>query len=269
MNEIAVDAEKVSEFKLKITHVVTIGCSWTYCQGLDNPSTQGWPALVAKKLNVPLVNLAVPGAGNDFIHRVSHEYIYRNLPTNSKPLFIIAWSQYWRRETWQKRNYNDRHFNDYAPFHMPEEHEKLHIAFENFLVNFNYEDFFRKTFLYKLSLMNLFKVLDIPYMMTDYSYDTEEKYDFLPKLAHMSDLIDNNPYRIEHFYKIASDGEPKLPCGHDGEKTQKVVANYTINEINRLFPNLKKIDGNFFTLNDFLKTSKYHQKFPEWCKFKV
>jgi hypothetical protein len=78
MNVIAVDAEKVSGFKLKITHVVTIGCSWTYCQGLDSPSTQGWPALVAKKLNVPLVNLAVPGVGNDFIHRVSHEYIYKN-----------------------------------------------------------------------------------------------------------------------------------------------------------------------------------------------
>jgi hypothetical protein len=152
---------------------------------------------------------------------------------------------------------------------MPEEHEKLQIVFENFLTNFNYEDFFRKTFVYKLSLMNLFKVMDIPYMMTDYSDDTAEKYEFLPKLSYMSDIIDNNPYRIEHFCKIGSDGEPKLPCGHDGEKTQKVIANYTITQIDRLFHGLQKIDGDFFTLNDFQATSKYHQKFPEWCKFKL
>ena len=38
-----------------ITHLVVNGCSWTYCQGLDDPKTQGWPALLAKKLGVEVL----------------------------------------------------------------------------------------------------------------------------------------------------------------------------------------------------------------------
>jgi hypothetical protein len=266
---IAVDAEKVSEFKLEITHLVTIGCSFTYCQGLTSPSTQGWPALVAKKLNIPLVNLAVPGVGNDFIHRVSHEYIYRNLPTNSKPLFIVAWSQYWRWEQWVKEHYYNTAHNDYAPFMLPDSNEKLNPKFELYFENFDDRNSYRKTFLFKLSLMNLFKAMDIPYMMTDYSHDIDIQHDFLKDLTYMTDIIDSNPYKIEDFFKVAQDGQPKLSCGHDGEKTQTTISNYTLSKIHNLFPNLSVIDSEFFTLPQFLKTSSYHQKFPEWCNFKL
>lgn len=266
MNVTAVDAEKVSEFKLEITHLVTIGCSFTYCQGLTSPSTQGWPALVAKKLNVPLVNLALPGVGNDFIHRVSHEYIYRNLPTNSKPLFVVAWSQYWRWEQWVKEHYGNTRYDDYAPFMLPNKSNK---KFEFYFENFNDRNCYRKTFLYKLSLMNLFKVMNIPYMMTEYANDMDAEHDFLKDLTYMTDIIDSDIYKIEGFYKISQDGQPKLPCGHDGEKTQITIASYTLSQIDRLFPNLSIIDGEFFTLSQFSKTSNYHQKFPEWCKFKL
>lgn len=269
MSVIDVDVEKVSECEVEITHIVTIGCSFTFCQGLDSPSIQGWPALVAKKLNVPLVNLAAPGVGNDFIHRVSHEYIYRNLPTTSKPLFIVAWSQYWRWEQWVKEHYHNTAYNEYAPFMLPDSTEKLNPKFEFYFENFNDIDCYRKTFLYKLSLMNLFKVMDVPYIMTDYSNDMVTEHDFLKELTYITNVINDNPYKIEDFFKIANDGEPKLPCGHDGEKTQLTVASYTLTKIQHLFPDLKIIDGDFFTLSDFLKTSKYHQKFPEWCKFQL
>lgn len=253
---------------MEITHLVTIGCSWTFCQGLESPSTQGWPALVAKQLNIPLVNLALPGEGNDFIHRVSHEYVYRNLPTKSKPLFIVAWSQYWRREEWQKRNHRDTSFNDYAPIAIPEDHSKVIFNSQRALLdNYDWRDFFRRTYLCKLSLTNLFKQYDIPYIMTDYSSDREDAHDFLHDLSYMGDIIDNDPYKIENFYNVARDGEPKLPCGHDGAKTQTTIATYSINEIRRLFPDLSVTNGQFYTLNEFVKTSKYHAKFPEWCKF--
>ena len=80
---------------MDISHIVTIGCSFTYCQGL--PIFQGWPALVANALDCPLVNLGIPGVGNDNIHRRLYEYIYNDLLIyNSKPLVIIAWTQPWR-----------------------------------------------------------------------------------------------------------------------------------------------------------------------------
>lgn len=269
MNVIDVDVGKVLECEVKITHLVTIGCSFTFCQGLDSPSTQGWPALVAKKLNVPLVNLALPGVGNDFIHRVSHEYIYRNLPTNSKPLFIVAWSQYWRRENWQKKHHTNNKFDDYVPISLPNINDKIDPRVELFFENFDDEDFYRKTFLYKLSLMNLFEVMDIPFMMTDYFNDMIMEHDFLKELTYMTDIINHNPYKIQDFFKIADDGHTKLSCGHCGEKTQHTIANYTLTEINKLFPNLSVIDGEFFTLPEFLKTSSYYQKFPEWCNFQL
>ena len=63
---------------LEISHLVVNGCSFTYCQGLESPNTQGWPALLAKKLNVPVVNLAAPGSSNDGIYRRTYDYFYND-----------------------------------------------------------------------------------------------------------------------------------------------------------------------------------------------
>ncbi len=55
-------------------------------------------ALLAQKLNVPVVNLGIMGSGNDAIYRRATEYYYLNKTTNSKPFFIVAFSQALRRE---------------------------------------------------------------------------------------------------------------------------------------------------------------------------
>ena len=77
---------------VKLSHLVVNGCSFTYCQGLENPAEQGWPALLANKLKVPVVNLAIPGSGNDAIFRRTYEYFYLNKKHNNFPLFINVWS---------------------------------------------------------------------------------------------------------------------------------------------------------------------------------
>ena len=53
---------------MEISHLVVNGCSFTRCQGITNPDIDGWPALLAKKLNVPVVNLAKNGSGCDGIY---------------------------------------------------------------------------------------------------------------------------------------------------------------------------------------------------------
>ena len=150
---------------MDISHIVTIGCSFTYCQGL--PIFQGWPALVANALDCPLVNLGIPGVGNDNIHRRLYEYIYNDLLIyNSKPLVIIAWTQPWRRETWSKKHYNDEYFQNYAPMSLPDTSE-IDAVQTAFLENYNEEDFHRRTVLAKTSVINLLKQFNIPYIMTD------------------------------------------------------------------------------------------------------
>jgi hypothetical protein len=44
--------------------LVTFGCSNTYGQGLEDPSTQAWPGVLSDMLSVPVVNLGSPGASN-------------------------------------------------------------------------------------------------------------------------------------------------------------------------------------------------------------
>ena len=87
---------------MQVSHLVVNGCSWTYGSELDSPEEESWPKLVANKLGIPVVNLAIPGSGNDSILRRTSEYLFQNLAFNSKPLVIIAWSQITRREGWDK-----------------------------------------------------------------------------------------------------------------------------------------------------------------------
>mgnify|MGYP003351991979 CR=1 FL=1 len=81
-----------------VTHLVVNGCSWTYGEGLENPNKEAWPALLANHFGLPIVNLAVQGCGNQSITRRTFEYVYENLPTGSKPFFVISWSQDARKE---------------------------------------------------------------------------------------------------------------------------------------------------------------------------
>ena len=264
---------------MKISHIVTNGCSFTYCQGLEQPSTQGWPALLAHKFHSNLVNLGLPGVGNDNIHRRTFEYVYKNLSESTddaKPLFIIAWSQPWRREGWfnlrgQQYGVNIKgiEFKDYSIVSFP--HENPQDNYERALLdNWNEEDFIRKTLLYTLSLMNLFENQRIPYIMTNYAAYSDNK-DIVDQVASKFPEIYNavhNENKVQDLHELVY-GYPKLPCGHDGEDAQITIANYLHHRINELYPNLEfSKNSSYLPLDKFAKGQKYSQKFPEWYKFK-
>jgi hypothetical protein len=138
---------------MDVSHIVTVGCSFTYCQGLDDKLETGWPALVAKHFNAQLTNLAMPGIGNDTMHRRTYEYISENLKfQNSKPLVIVAWSQVNRHEQWYKQRQGDPMYDDYDDYHLipipdkvpKDDYEKV------FLDHYDDANFYRKTLIYKL-----------------------------------------------------------------------------------------------------------------------
>lgn len=241
-----------------ITHLVVNGCSWTYCQGLDDPKNQGWPTLVAKHLGVDVVNLAVPGCGNDSIHRRTYEYVYENLPTGSKPFFIIAWSQYWRRESWHNKFSGFKDFNDYSIVSLPNKGSLPETNAERALLDeWNDLDFYRKTYLYKLSLINLFKSYNIPYLMGDYSDDNDSEIieELRTRFPISIDAVLNNPRQINRFSQVTHECS-RLPCGHDGLDAQQVLSSYINSEIDKQYGNINVIPGDYLTLKDFRLTNK-------------
>jgi hypothetical protein len=241
----------------EITHLVVNGCSWTYCQGLEDPVKQGWPTLLAQKLGVKVVNLAVRGCGNDSIHRRTYEYVYENLPTGSKPFFLIAWSQYWRRETWYNDFNGHTDYNDYSLIALPDSTPTSNVE-RALLDNWNEVDFYRRTYLYKLSLMNLFKSHDIPYLMTDYAsvHDSDTIIQKVrERFPNLVDTCINNTRQITPFCDITRD-YPALPCGHDGPEAQVILADFAYNEIIRQYKTPNIILGEYLTLNGFRFTEK-------------
>ena len=262
---------KVSECNMDISHIVTVGCSFTFCQGTENITRDGWPALIARHFNTNLVNLGLPGIGNDTIHRNTYEYICENsIFTNSKPLVIVAWSQIDRKEEW----YNTcvgKPYNDYRLLAKPQDTYSDDPYEKSYLEHYDETNYYRKTLLYKLSLKNLFENLEIPYIMTDYmSLDHSNKTVAVEKsFPGMFSIVNKNPFCVEDFGNITK-RYPKLPCGHDTAESMIAVAKYSITKIKELHPNIDfKRDIPHLKLIDFIKNSKYNQIFPDWCNFEL
>jgi hypothetical protein len=267
MNVTAADAEKVLECEMKISHIVTNGCSYTYCQGLPNMIVDGWPAQIANNFNCPVVNLGIPGVGNDSIHRRTYEYIYENLSVDQyKPLVIIEWSQKWRKESWLNKEL------DYIHVTYPDtDVQKWNNNQKALLDNWNDEDFIRRTILYKLSLINLFENLNIPFLMFDYdgSDGPCEKKDKVKMNFPTMYGFSQNKFDMGSLCHLTG-ALPKLPCGHDDIDGQNALNKTISNKIKEVYPQLEFVNNSkFLTLNDYIKTSKYHRKFPEWCNFKL
>ena len=240
---------------MNITHLVVNGCSWTYCQGLDNPREQGWPALLAKKLNVPVVNLAVPGSGNDAIHRRTYEYFFEDLPNNSKPLYIIAWSQLWRREIWNKDYYLPK--NGYSAIRLPNGKPENHAEYA-LLDTWSNEDINRRTMLYRLSLDSLFKSKQTPYLASFFADPIgHRKSSLVTKFPNTYDYLKGTPITDQMLYEITNDGQPKLPCGHDNAITQVAIAEYLYNFLLKEHGEITPVDGKFMTLLEYSKINAY------------
>jgi len=234
---------------MEITHLVVNGCSWTYCQGLDDPKTQGWPFFLAKKLGVPVVNLAVPGSGNDTIHRRTYEYMFEDYP-ESKPLYVIAWTQTWRREAWCRKFYTDNLPNGYCTISLPSKSPDNYNEYA-LLDNWSEEDFYRRLMLYRASLESLFRFKDAPHITSFFADPRhEQNLNSQIKFAGMSNFLLSETNHIDSFYEI-TERYPKLPCGHDGYESMPVLADFIYDKIIEIYGEIKPINGNYLTLKTF------------------
>ena len=226
---------------------------------------QGWPAVIANKLDCPVVNLGLPGVGNDSIHRRTYEYIYENETVDEfKPLVIIEWTQRWRREGWLNKE------NDYAIVSFPNDKPEDYYQYA-LLENWNDEDFIRKTILYRLSLINLCESKGIPYLMFNYSgaessYDKEE---LVNRKFHNMTMKSRGDFDLGDLHALTGPA-PKLPCGHDDVEGQNILSSHILEKIGQIFPDLEFTKGaRYLSLKEFSLTSNHHRRFPEWCNFQL
>jgi hypothetical protein len=212
----------------------------------------------------------MPGIGNDTIHRRSSEYICENLKfKDSKPLVIVAWSQIDRHEQWFNTRLGDPMFYDYHLVSKPDSASPKDLHEKLYLYHYNELNFYRKTLLYKLGLFSLLESLGIPYITSDYmSLERTENILKVEKdFSEMAKKINENPFKIGDLSDITK-WSPKLPCGHETAESMIPVSNYVIDSIEKLHPTINfKNDIPHLRLTDFIKTGKYHKKFPEWCHF--
>ena len=74
--------------------ILTVGCSYTYGQGLDNPEAHAWPRPLSTRLGIPLTNHSIIGASNDYIYRT----VIEATADRSWDLVIVQWSEISRYE---------------------------------------------------------------------------------------------------------------------------------------------------------------------------
>lgn len=233
---------------IDISHLVVIGCSFGYCQGLESPSTQGWPALVANKLGVPVVNLSGKGAGNDKIMRRLFEYHHLNLKHNNNPFYIISFSHSSRREEYME----DR--KDYTVVDMhPNAADQYFDPFSRpCLMNYNQEVMTRRKLMIQTYILNFLKHNNLNYLTTDYIPDNPLDIELYAKnlLPDAYDYVYNDPYRMMNFSNFSRKHTP-LPCGHDDLEAQVEIADYTVPKFLELYGKLNVVNKPFATLADY------------------
>lgn len=110
--------------------VVAVGCSYVAGSNILTDSTENSNKLrasyiLAEELNVPEINLAKPGGGNQYITRTTYEWI-KNNKEYTNPLFLIGTSGITRKElqSVQTDLYVDLHIFDFQ-WNKPEEYSKM------------------------------------------------------------------------------------------------------------------------------------------------
>lgn len=88
------------------------GDSFTYGTGVDSKDT--WPSLLAEKLDLNLVNDAVPGGSNARVIRTTLAFLARHQPS----LVVIAWSSFLRTE-WPSHGLEPQHLHEMDFGHSP------------------------------------------------------------------------------------------------------------------------------------------------------
>lgn len=246
--------------KLTISHLVVNGCSYTYGHGIDNPTKDGWPALVAKELGVPLINLAFPGQGNQAIFRKTTNYFLHDLGNDNNPFYIHAYTQSARRELYHA---TDSRGNIAQMYRLIDGSDAFGTAFMKEALlqtdDFGYCLFELEKFQHWFAINNMLDAHNVNHLHTDYMPQCEGKtVDWFDKnFFHFKANINSHPGKLENFNEITKDFT-KTPCQHETEEGHKCIANYIMSHIRKKYTEIEVVQQNHSTLNDIYIKSFNH-----------
>lgn len=237
---------------LEISHLVVNGCSFTYCQGLYDPPNEGWPRLLANKLGVPVVNLAVPGSSNDRVYRVIYDYFYKNLPYNSKPFYISMMTLNIRTEAYITNGENNELINDFANLSALDNIE-LSKAYYSHMDKLGIFHSQARKLRYWASLINLFDSTNTPFVTADYMPDFDiSTANFIDKkFPEIDAFIKTHPNKLIDIPDITGHYPKALDNGHDGPEAQVALADYLYNEIIKRYGEIIPVKLPYLSLKDF------------------
>lgn len=231
---------------IDVSHLVVLGCSFTYGQGLTDPKQESWAAILADRLNVPVVNLASLGSGNDRIMRKLFEYYYLDHKDNN-PLYIIAFSHSSRREEYISAE-NDYRVIDMHPSALRSDDKDFS---KPAIINYNQEIASAKKLMIQSYVLDFLHTHNLNYLITDFLPDL---YIDLTRLQQTHPAayskVHSDPYKLVDLNTFSGQYVP-LECGHDGPEAHQAIANYIQDEINVRFGEVNSITKPFVSLKEF------------------
>lgn len=234
---------------LNISHLVVIGCSFSYGDGLEHPTVDSWPAQLAKKLGVPVVNLSSKGAGNDKIQRRLFEYYYLDKQYDNDPFYFITYSESSRREEYIKRT------NDYTAIMLNSEPNKNSPDYEFskvFVYNYMQEMYSRRKLMIQDYIFHFMQSNNLNYLSTDNVPETHEDLEMIKqKFPIAYETVYSDPNGLMPFALISGKYKP-LPCGHDDIEANTEIAEYSYNELLSRYNNINVTNKPYTTLKDYV-----------------
>ena len=239
---------------MKISHLVVNGCSFTYGQGLTDPIKYAWPTLLAKKLGVPSVNLAIPGIGMDGIYRRTYQYFYKDIMHSNHPFYIHAYTQSQRREIYHSLTPEGnvgQEFRILGTQNSPA---------DRYLINntdlYCLQQLELKKHMIWNSITSLLDVHKVPHLHTN-QMDSERDVEIW--LLENYPALFNSNYRhvdkVEDLYKITKHLE-KTECLHETPDGHKLIADFLYDEIISRNDSIEIVNSEYSTLEDIHTVSQ-------------
>lgn len=251
---------------MKFNKIYTNGCSFTCAGGLNFKFTRdkykqilnmdlsddyiqyAYPNIIAKELNVDIINDAVSGGSVNRLIRKTYQYVYDNQHIISNNLFILEIPPMWRDEiysnqldrlmnvTWGSIKFPADDLTDVAAGHDISDMQKIHKELQSYFYNFVNTDLeYKKSMNNMLGLMYFLKHKNINVILIDnssfqnflYRNGLEHDFNFVSfGNLQMSDWFMENKLRIDDELKIKIDG-------HAGLNGNKEIANIVLKYLNK------------------------------------
>lgn len=238
---------------LDISHLVVNGCSYTYGHGIENPIENAWPSLVAKKLGVPLINLAIPGQSNYAVYDRTFKYFFRDLYNDNNPFYIHAYTQSQRREIYLAKDHMGHPYQDHILLDTSNHGKITRVEKEIVLETDDYCLNLLEEKKYHIwhSINSLLDTHNINHFATNYMPNCIGSIEEWMHKNHyiLQSEVESHPNKLLNF-NLLTQNIKKTPCLHETEEGHIIIAEYVYKQIQKRYNKINVVEKPFAKLKD-------------------